>query len=333
MGSTASSGRSTATLPSSGVVHGVSRLSTLALLQPRYAECPSAEVRGLTPLDATRPPLQCVSSALDAWSTVQEVKYPLRARFAVFGSPPMSPDRMCSRAPDATEYESMPPTVRALDLGPSEQGTSWRHIECISPLASNVIAAVDDPVETHLAGAATLSKLEIDRVKDAFAAAVAKKKPKENVDPDAPKKPPTAYMVFSKDERMSGAYEGMAPKEVMSQIAAKWQALSAEEKAEYNAHAEQEREEWGAELTAYHLEHPDVSPPRAHARLSSHTHHSNSRHIRATHTHTHAHGLTYADTVQLPPFPCPSSRPCIARAASTARLDAAHGARPRSRPK
>ena len=174
----------------------------------------------------------------------------------------------------------------------SGSGTSWRHIECISPLlASNVIAAVDDPFETHLAGASTLSKNEIDRVKDAFAAAVAKKKPKKDVDPDAPKKPLTAYMVFSKDERMSGAesgaYVGMAPKEVMAQIAAKWQALSVEEKAEYNANAKTDRELYKDLLTAYHLEHPDVSPARARASVLAHsplhTFAPNSRH---THVYT-----------------------------------------------
>lgn len=67
--------------------------------------------------------------------------------------------------------------------------------------------------------------------------------PKTKIDPDAPSKPKTAYIFFSKAVRESIKQENssLMPTEIMSAIAARWQAVSPAEKEQYSKMAEEDK--------------------------------------------------------------------------------------------
>lgn len=80
-----------------------------------------------------------------------------------------------------------------------------------------------------------------------------KKKEKKVVDPNAPKKPQTAFFVFIAEFRVQLKEEGstMKPAEVAKVAGEKWKALTAEEKEPYNAKATADKERYAAAMKEY----------------------------------------------------------------------------------
>ena len=55
----------------------------------------------------------------------------------------------------------------------------------------------------------------------------------------APKRPPNAFMIFSKEKRPEVKAQGLAPKEVLRELGRMWKALDEESKAPYQEQYEE----------------------------------------------------------------------------------------------
>jgi hypothetical protein len=96
---------------------------------------------------------------------------------------------------------------------------------------------------------------------DAFAAGASlvddgkkKKKKKKDVDPNAPKHPPSAYILFMANELApyKASHQDMAQKEIMKDLGNKWShEISDRVKEEYRAKAEALKLQYNADLEAY----------------------------------------------------------------------------------
>ncbi|CAE6508415.1 unnamed protein product [Rhizoctonia solani] len=84
------------------------------------------------------------------------------------------------------------------------------------------------------------------------------KKPK---DPNAPKQPPPAYIVYQNEvrESMRTRFPAHSPTELVKEIAATWKTLPNSERQRYKDYANVEKDRWVAELAAYqaNLANPD----------------------------------------------------------------------------
>ncbi|EUC64980.1 HMG (high mobility group) box protein [Rhizoctonia solani AG-3 Rhs1AP] len=84
------------------------------------------------------------------------------------------------------------------------------------------------------------------------------KKPK---DPNAPKQPPPAYIVYQNEirESMRSRFPTHSPTELVKEIAATWKTLPNSERQRYKDYATGEKDRWQAELAAYQasLTNPD----------------------------------------------------------------------------
>ena len=78
-----------------------------------------------------------------------------------------------------------------------------------------------------------------------------KTKKKKDKDPNAPKRPLSAYLIFSMDERKRLADAGLAPKAIMTKIGENWRAVDAKEKERYEQRALEDRARYNRELEAY----------------------------------------------------------------------------------
>ncbi|CCO30356.1 hypothetical protein BN14_04383 [Rhizoctonia solani AG-1 IB] len=76
------------------------------------------------------------------------------------------------------------------------------------------------------------------------------KKPK---DPNAPKQPPPAYIVYQNEirESMRARFPTHSPTELVKEIAATWKTLPNSERQRYKDYANIEKDRWVAELAAY----------------------------------------------------------------------------------
>ena len=97
---------------------------------------------------------------------------------------------------------------------------------------------------------------EKDADADAPAAKGGKKKKKK--DPNAPKRPPNAYILFSNDARakLQKQHPEMSPKEIMSTLAAQWQNASEKEKAKYEAKTKEAKEAYDVASAEYEKNKP-----------------------------------------------------------------------------
>jgi len=82
-----------------------------------------------------------------------------------------------------------------------------------------------------------------------------KKKPrkKREKDPDAPKRPTTAYMFYKKEARgkMKEKYPEMDKVEMQAKIIKKWKKMTDEDKADFNKMAEREKKKYKKALEKY----------------------------------------------------------------------------------
>ncbi|XP_074316762.1 FACT complex subunit SSRP1 [Silene latifolia] len=80
-----------------------------------------------------------------------------------------------------------------------------------------------------------------------------KRKPKRKKDPNAPKKPLTAFLAFSQAERenIKKEHPGIAFTDVGKALGEKWRSLSAEEKAPYEAKAQVDKTRYNSEKDDY----------------------------------------------------------------------------------
>ncbi|KAJ2358018.1 hypothetical protein IWW50_003356 [Coemansia erecta] len=72
-------------------------------------------------------------------------------------------------------------------------------------------------------------------------------------DPNRPKRPPTAYILFSLDKRpvIAARHEGMRSQDVAVEIGKAWRALSEAERREYDAEAKARRDQFFSEIDVY----------------------------------------------------------------------------------
>ncbi|KAJ2499579.1 High mobility group box 1 [Coemansia sp. RSA 1972] len=72
-------------------------------------------------------------------------------------------------------------------------------------------------------------------------------------DPNRPKRPPTAYILFSLDRRagIAARNEGMRSQDVAVEIGKEWRKMSKEERQEYQIEADVRREKFFADIAAY----------------------------------------------------------------------------------
>jgi len=107
---------------------------------------------------------------------------------------------------------------------------------------------------------------------------VKKKKVKKPRDPDAPKRPPSSYLLFQNEIRqaMKKANPGMANHEILTTISQRWASMTPEEKDTYHKRQEVAKAQYTLEKTAYDARHlpiveDDVPPEAAAATTSSPT--------------------------------------------------------------
>ena len=79
------------------------------------------------------------------------------------------------------------------------------------------------------------------------------KTPKAKKDPNAPKKPLSAYIIFTKERRSAVVAEnpGLSLTEVTKELGARWKAIGAEEKSVFEAKAKEDKERYAVEMEAY----------------------------------------------------------------------------------
>ncbi|KAJ2107722.1 High mobility group box 1, partial [Coemansia sp. RSA 921] len=72
-------------------------------------------------------------------------------------------------------------------------------------------------------------------------------------DPNRPKRPPTAYILFSLDKRagIAARNEGMRSQDVAVEIGKEWRTLSEEARREYQIEADVRRDKFFADLDVY----------------------------------------------------------------------------------
>ena len=77
--------------------------------------------------------------------------------------------------------------------------------------------------------------------------------PKAKKDPNAPKKPLSAYIIFTKERRSAVVAEkpGLSLTEVTKELGARWKAIGAEEKSVFEAKAKEDKERYAVEMEAY----------------------------------------------------------------------------------
>jgi len=82
---------------------------------------------------------------------------------------------------------------------------------------------------------------------------VKKKKVKKPRDPDAPKRPPSSYLLFQNEVRqaMKKANPGMANHEILTTISQRWASMTPEEKDTYHKRQEVAKAHYTQEKTAY----------------------------------------------------------------------------------
>jgi hypothetical protein len=68
-------------------------------------------------------------------------------------------------------------------------------------------------------------------------------------DPNAPKRPPTAYFMFMADERQKVALKGVG--EIVKEIGSRWNTLDGTRKKKYQEKASKEKERYEAEMKKY----------------------------------------------------------------------------------
>jgi hypothetical protein len=99
-----------------------------------------------------------------------------------------------------------------------------------------------------------LSKIILDWQKALLKTAVAKeKKVKKIKDPEAPKGKRTGYIIFCGEERASVKEDNpdMSPKLILTELGARWKALSDKKKAKYTKLAEADKARYDEEMSGY----------------------------------------------------------------------------------
>jgi len=80
-------------------------------------------------------------------------------------------------------------------------------------------------------------------------------KPKKarKVDPNAPKRPRSAYILFCKDERekVKEEFPGLSQPEIMSKMGARWKTVTPKRKKKYEKMSQKDKERYGEEKKAY----------------------------------------------------------------------------------
>ncbi|KZO98409.1 HMG-box [Calocera viscosa TUFC12733] len=89
--------------------------------------------------------------------------------------------------------------------------------------------------------AAKESKARLDRCQD----------DKKEKDPNAPKRPRAAYILFCADHRAAAKEEAENNKDIMRVLGDKWKALSDKDKAPYTAKSEKDKQRYEREMKAY----------------------------------------------------------------------------------
>lgn len=74
---------------------------------------------------------------------------------------------------------------------------------------------------------------------------------KSKTDPDKPKRPPSAFMLFSHAFRKKN--KGIAPNKIFKMIAEAWKDVSVDEKKSYDAEAKIEKEKWKKAMEKYQI--------------------------------------------------------------------------------
>jgi len=99
------------------------------------------------------------------------------------------------------------------------------------------------------------------KIREAKATAKTDKKPK---DPDAPKRPASAYILFCKDARkeIKEANPKMKNTEIVKEMAAQWNNLSDKKKKKYTKVADIEKAKYAELKEAYLKEHPEAVKPK-----------------------------------------------------------------------
>jgi len=79
------------------------------------------------------------------------------------------------------------------------------------------------------------------------------KKTKKDKDPNAPKRPRSAYILFSTEQRANVIkdHPEYAPKEVTTELGARWGKLTEEEKKQYQQQNEADKERYKQEMESY----------------------------------------------------------------------------------
>ena len=88
-------------------------------------------------------------------------------------------------------------------------------------------------------------------------------KPKKQKDPNHPKKPPSAYLVFMQEEQvaMRAANPAMSQKELMTAMGNRWSGLKEADKVGYVRTAEIEKEKYFESMTVYNAS-KGLPPPQ-----------------------------------------------------------------------
>eukprot|EP00818_Percolomonas_sp_WS_P006067 CAMPEP_0117438120 /NCGR_PEP_ID=MMETSP0759-20121206/1887_1 /TAXON_ID=63605 /ORGANISM="Percolomonas cosmopolitus, Strain WS" /LENGTH=220 /DNA_ID=CAMNT_0005229797 /DNA_START=51 /DNA_END=713 /DNA_ORIENTATION=+ len=98
----------------------------------------------------------------------------------------------------------------------------------------------------------------------------AKRKASDSEEDAPPKRPQTAFFLFSKDKRASlvgqakfKTAEGKQDtKAITRELGRLWKGLDDDEKTEYNDKAKQLKEKWDADMEQYKEDHPDFRPTK-----------------------------------------------------------------------
>ena len=88
-------------------------------------------------------------------------------------------------------------------------------------------------------------------------------KKRKAADPNAPKKPKTAYFLFADAVREKAKREERSIPDA-KKMGELWAGLNEEEKSEYNEAAELAKELYAKELENFNDDNDDVPPPRSH---------------------------------------------------------------------
>jgi len=78
-----------------------------------------------------------------------------------------------------------------------------------------------------------------------------KKKKKAKKDPNEPKRPSSAYILFGNSRREALKEEGLSAKEIMTQIGALWQAATDEDKAPFYEKSRELQEQYKIDMEEY----------------------------------------------------------------------------------